>query len=241
MSHAAQRERGENLIAELPTNPRAIEQITTEMEKFLNDVGSMPDPANKPAILQPCGAALAVTGELPVFRRPAEPATMIMRVPWHKRRRNVALAAVVAVLVIACWIASSVRRPNSVLGPSALQRSIAIEQQVPSLPAKAVPAKGTSKLQTTPVPVEQVRSARTTRQRVRVGENEVEYIGDDVTVRYFTPKPAPPRVRVGENKVAYIGDDVTVRYFTPKPAVVPSTQPVGSAAQPVGRSRSVQR
>jgi hypothetical protein len=83
MSHAAQRGRGENLIAELPTNPRAIEQITPEMEKFLNDVGSMPDPANKPAILQPCGAALAVTGELPVFRRPAEPATMIMRVPWQ--------------------------------------------------------------------------------------------------------------------------------------------------------------
>jgi hypothetical protein len=166
---------------------------------------------------------------------------MIMRVFWHKRRWNVTLAAVAAVLVIACWIAYSDRRPISALGPSTLQRSIAIEQQAPSLSAKARPAKSTSELQTKPVPVRQARVASTNRQRVRVGENEVEYIGEDVTVRYFTPpKPAPHRVRVGENEVAYMGEDVTVRYFTAKPAVVPP-QPVGSAAPPVGRSRSVQR
>jgi hypothetical protein len=241
MSHAAQLERGENPTAELPAITRAIEQATPEMEKFLNDVGSTSGPANKPAILQPCAATLVVTGELPVPRQPAEPETIVTRVPGRKRRRNLALAAVAAVLVIACGIAASVRRPNSALGSSTLQKAIPIEQQAPYLPAKAVPVKGTSRLQTTPARVKQARSARTTRRRARVGENEVEYIGDDVTVRYLTSKPAPHRVRVGKNKVAYIGKHVTVRHFTPKPAVVPPAPPVGSAAQPVGGGGALQR
>jgi hypothetical protein len=75
-----------------------------------------------------------------------------------------------------------------------------------------------------------VRPAKTPLRRVRVGENEVDYVGEDVTIRYFTSKPAPRR-RVGESQVAYIGDDVTVHYFRPKPAVMP---PVGRVAQPVG-------
>ena len=240
MSHAAQLEQKKTLTAELPTTPQAIEQITPPREKFLNDGGSMPGPANKHAIYQRCGAALAVARELRVLRQPTLLATMIMQrakdVTWHKRRWNVALAAVAIVLVLTCWIALSDRRPASPLGSSALPRSIAIEQQVPFLPAKAMPAKGTSKVQTAPVPVKEARVARATFQRVRVGENEVAYIGEDVTVRYFTPKPASHRVRVGENEVAYIGDDVTVRYFTPKPAVMPPTRPVGSAAQPVAPS-----
>ena len=63
-----------------------------------------------------------------------------------------------------------------------------------------------------------------------MGENEVDYVGEDVTIRYFTSKPAPRR-RVRESQVAYFGDDVTVYYFRPKPAVMP---PVGRVAQPVG-------
>jgi GAF domain-containing protein len=240
MSRAAQLQRRENPTAELPDIPRAIERATPEMEKSLNERQSMPVPANKPAILQPCAAAPAVTGESPVPRQPAVPPTMIRRGPWRQRQWNPALAAVVAVLVIA-WIASGVRRPNSALGPSAPQKPVAIEQQAPSLPAQVVPVKGTSKLQTTPVRVQRASRARTTKKRVRVGENEVEYFGEDVTVRYFTPKPAPHRVRAGENKVAYVGNDVTVRHFTPKPAPAPPAQPVRSAAQPVGGSGSSQR
>jgi hypothetical protein len=59
----------------------------------------------------------------------------------------------------------------------------------------------------------------------------VDYIGDDVTIRYFTPKPKPTtrRVRVGASEVAYIGDDVTVRYFKPKAAAEPPTQSIGAA------------
>jgi hypothetical protein len=59
----------------------------------------------------------------------------------------------------------------------------------------------------------------------------VDYVGDDVTIRYFTPKPKPTtrRVRAGGSEVAFIGKDVTVRYFTPKAAAEPPTQSLGAA------------
>jgi hypothetical protein len=141
------------------------------------------------------------------------------RVPWHKVRWNVALAAVVTVFAIACWIAYRGRGPASPLASPALERSTPIEEQVRFQAAKAMPASS-----------KEVRPAKTPLRRVRVGENEVDYVGEDVTIRYFTSKPAPRR-RVGESQVAYIGDDVTVHYFRPKPAVMP---PVGRVAQPVG-------
>ena len=99
--------------------------------------------------------------------------------------------------------------------------------------------KGTAKLQTAPAPVKEARVARATFQRVRVGENEVDYVGEDVTVRYFTPELAPHRVRVGEHEVAYIGEDVTVRYFTPESALEPPTRPAGSAEQWSAPAKSV--
>jgi 3-deoxy-D-manno-octulosonate 8-phosphate phosphatase KdsC-like HAD superfamily phosphatase len=90
-----------------------------------------------------------------------------------------------------------------------------------------MPTKDTSGLQRARVLVKKEdMPVRTMLRRVRVGKNEVDYIGDDVTVRYFTYRPAPQRRRVAESRIAYIGDDVTVRYFTPKLAVK-AQQPVG--------------
>jgi hypothetical protein len=220
MSHAAQREQGK-LKTESPTLPRAIEQIAPPREKFPNDGAGTPNPANKRAIYQPRWTPVAGRGELSVLRQPAVLATMIQRakrVPWHKVRWNLALAAVVTVFAITCWIAYR-GRPASPLASPALERSTPIEEQVRFQAAKAMPASA-----------KEVRPAKTPLRRVRVGENEVDYVGEDVTIRYFTSKPAPRR-RVGESQVAYIGDDVTVHYFRPKPAVMP---PVGRAAQPVG-------
>ncbi|MGA8374309.1 MAG: GAF domain-containing protein [Candidatus Sulfotelmatobacter sp.] len=228
MFPTAQLERGKNLTTELPTTPHVTEQITTQREKFLHAGGCLPGPANKHSIYQRCGAALAVARDLPVLRQPALLATRIMQrakdVTWHKRRRNLALAAVATVLGLTCWIAYSGRGPALPLGSSALQRSTAIEPQVPSQPAKAMPAKGTSALRRARVVVKEAKPARTTLQRVRVGKNEVDYIRDDVTVRYFTHGPAPQRRRVAESRIAYIGDDVTVRYFTPKLVVRPNSR-----------------
>jgi len=126
----------------------------------------------------------------------------------------VVLAAVATVLMLTCWIAYRGHRPASPLGSAALPRSTAIEQREPFHPAKALSAKNSFKLQPAPVPVREARSARAKLQRVRAGENEVAYFGDDVTVRYFTPKLASRRVQVGNTQVVYIGDDVTVHHFT---------------------------
>ncbi|MFZ1051071.1 MAG: GAF domain-containing protein, partial [Candidatus Sulfotelmatobacter sp.] len=98
MFPTAQLERGKNFTTDLPTTPHVTEQITTQREKFLHAGGCLPGPANKHSIYQRCGAALAVARDLPVLRQPALLATRIMQrakdVTWHKRRRNLALAAV---------------------------------------------------------------------------------------------------------------------------------------------------
>jgi hypothetical protein len=67
-------------------------------------------------------------------------------------------------------------------------------------------------------------------RRVEVGRSHVEHIGDDVTVRYFTSTAAPPRVQAGANQTHYISEDVTVRSFTPKHAAEPAALPAGNAA-----------
>jgi hypothetical protein len=216
MSRAAQLEEKKDLTAEVPTTPHAIEQ--TQRGSFSTTVDlcrAQQTSRRSTGIAEP---PMAVARELPMSRHPASLATMIMQrakaVTLHNRRWNVALAAVAAVLMLICWIAYRSRRPASPLGSSALPRSTAIEQQEPFQPTKAMPAKDTFKVQRARVPMKEARPARAKLQRVRTGENEVDYFGDDVTVRHFTPKLAPRRVQVGKTQIVYIGDDVTVHHFT---------------------------
>ena len=102
-------------------------------------------------------------------------------VPGHLQAWGVDLAAVVTVFVLTCWIAYSDRHPAPFLGSLEVQRSVAVDEQVP-LP----PARGISKLPAVPLPVEEPRIA-TLLQRVGGAENEVVHIGEDVTVRYLPP------------------------------------------------------
>jgi hypothetical protein len=250
MSHAAQLEQKKALAAKPSTMRDGIEQITPQIHQFLNDGGSVPGAATNRAS-QACETGVAEAGELPA--QPTGAATMITqrakRVPLHKRHWKTAVA-VAAVLVIVGWIVCRGRRPASPLGAAALQRSNAIEQQVPFVPAKLVSANSPSTAQTVrrrvragESQVDYIGEDVTVRyftpkhalRPVRVGNYQVDYIGEDVTVRYFTPKPTPQRVRVRNNQIHYISEDVTVRYFTPKHAVAPPPQPVGSGAQPVDR------
>jgi hypothetical protein len=208
MSHVAQLEERKSLTTEVSNTQHAIEQT----EKECLNKGSMLHPANTHAIDQHSGAG-AVVKELAVSRQPASLTTMIMlrakEVMLHKRRWNVAVAAVATVLVLTSWIAYSGRRLASPLGSSA--RSTAIEPQVPFQPTKTMPAKTTFKVQPAPASLKGPKPAQAT---LRASRNDVRYFGDDVTVRYFTPKFAPHRVRVRMSQVVYIGDDVTVHHFT---------------------------
>jgi DNA-binding winged helix-turn-helix (wHTH) protein len=92
-------------------------------------------------------------------------------------------------------------------------------------PLVQAPEKATSAVQPALASVKAPRPARPRVRRVHVGTNEVDYIGEDVTVRHVTHPPAPQRKPAADGRILYreiyIGDDVTVRYFTPTQAKRP--------------------
>ena len=185
----------------------------------LTTVPHAAEPTGKPGLRQPVKAATAIT-------------QLVRRVAGNQLRWNVAAAVVSTVLVMVSWVAYD-HRAGSPADASSLQRSNAAEQQVP---VKVSPAGDhTSKLQTPAGATEGMKAGGPAFKLVRVGQNEVDYIAEDVTIRRFTPKTRHrPQMGVGEKRVDF-GDDVTVRYFAPKP-------PVASQAEPVsGTARSVER
>jgi DNA-binding winged helix-turn-helix (wHTH) protein len=90
------------------------------------------------------------------------------------------------------------------------------------------PKKAMSSVQSALASVKAPMPASPKIRRVPVGTNEVDYIGEDVTVRYFARPPAPQRKPAAAGRVlyreVYIGEDVTVRYFTPTPAKRPDSR-----------------
>ncbi len=235
MSYAARPDQN-RALADLSTMRQSIRLTRPQREEALNDRGSVPASATtNRAIYQACATFLARAGKLLALTQSAWAASnRVKRVPWYQARWEAAVGAV-AVLAIACWIGFTDRRPASphvVSGP----QGNAVEPQMPFAPAKRVLAGGTSKPQTAlGLEPGERRTSRTMPQRVLDRDIRVRYISDDVTVRYFAPKP-PPRRSLDRNiRVRYISDDVTVRYFTPKPAMAPPPSPARSPAQPVNR------
>jgi hypothetical protein len=221
-----------NALATQPaTVPHATKQNTSQMQKFCGDDKSPSGPARKPRIGQVRGATTVVADELPGLCPPAKAATPFNQPvkldSLDKRRWNVAAAAVVIALLVASWIAYDYRSASRVDG-SALRRSNAAWQQPTPATAKPFPANRPSPPQTTGGGMGDTNAASLAFRAVRVGQNEVDYIAEDVTIRHFTPKLAPP-VRAWSKQVT-IGEDVTVRYFAYKPAVVPPTRPASAAA-----------
>jgi hypothetical protein len=66
-------------------------------------------------------------------------------------------------------------------------------------------------------------------------DNRVKHFGNDVTVRYFTPRTAVMKM-AGSSEVHQVSDDVTVRYFKSK-NTGPQAEPVvgGGSPQTVAR------
>jgi DNA-binding winged helix-turn-helix (wHTH) protein len=152
---------------------------------------------------------------------PAEPqdvAATESRVRRHPYLWLVAALVVAGTAVAGYW---HLRRPRE------LGESPATVQKFDG-PFGQAPERATSSVQPALASVKAPRPATPSVQRVRVETNEVDYIGEDVTVRYFTHPPAPQRKPATDGRVAnrevYIGDDVTVRYFTPIPAKKPDSR-----------------
>jgi hypothetical protein len=181
--------------------------------KFLNDGTSTPAAANMGAEYQP----RQVTMPRDAPKQPDALATLLMQ-PWkrgpgHKRRWSGDLAAVATLLVLACWIAYVDREPILLSGPLELQSMATINEQVPLPDAKNVRAQSRARVRTMPIVVGHAR-ATSVLYRV-VLPTEVVHSGEDVTVRYFTPKPEQHRESIEQYQVLNMGEDVTVRYFTP--------------------------
>ena len=237
MSCAACLEHKTGQTADLLTMRQDVGQISPKMQispKVTTPVsdGSVLHLANNRAIRQAGGDSFAATVGVPALKQSALAVSKRRRgAPRYKAQWETALVVAV-VLVVTCGIAYRARRTLSPAGAAALQRSNPIEQRLPIVPTR-VQGNITSKPQNALDPGEDGRRATTMKRWVRVGDNEIDYVTEDVTVRYFTPIPGRPRVLDRNNQVRHISEDVTVRYFTPQPPLAPP--PVARTPQPVGR------
>ena len=237
------------VAAEASTVPHAIERIALQEHRDPQAPGEgrdVPEPTTQPADHDaPAFWQMPETSSIFVqrlkfvsfvrrlkFISVAERFKFRSRFPLYTPRWSVAVAAVVTGLLITSWMAYDRRPRNARLGASTWRTP----STVPTPPAMS-PSKPQVELVGSKEISRQANTAKTTFKRVRVAENEVDYIADDVTVRYFTPKSAPQRRRTAYSQVN-IGEDVTVRYFTPKTAVTP--RPVAIAAPSIDHSLPAQ-
>jgi GAF domain len=165
---------------------------------------------------RPWNLNLVAVRDLPGLRQSASLATSFAQrarhLRWSNRRRNSVLAAFAVVLLFTIGLASRHHGPAPPLESSTLPGSTAT---LPHGLPKPLPGRRLAAAQAMSTPAKEARPNRSAFRRVRVGQNEVDYIGDDVTVRLFTDKPAAKRIQRANSRIAHIGSDVTVRYFTP--------------------------
>ena len=215
--------------AQLSVGPPAAGIAMVPKETVADDYNSLVGSEHKHAIYQICEAAMAATGDLSAFwRLPGTAAIIgqrIKRLPFRTPQWSAAAAAVVALTMIG-WSAYSGRHQ----GPR--QRVSFVDQQV-SESDKPSAEESAAQPEILQDAADAGRSSKSAFRRVRVGKSEIDYVADDVTIRYFT-RPTTGAMRA-YNQVEF-GNDVTVRYFGSGPATV---QPVASMARPVTRTLPV--
>jgi hypothetical protein len=156
--------------------------------------------------------------------------------------RRVPITTVTITLVIGFWLYDYVS-VSSAATASAPRPSIAAES-VPLIAVQPFPESQSSN------PGNETRKrARTTHhrrtahsafRRKRVGQNEVDYVANDVTIRLFTPVSTPTRPARATSQ-RHVGKDVTVRYFEPQPARGPKSGHGSGVTQAAERSALVSK
>jgi len=225
----------EEVLASQPATVQlTVEQITAERQNSPVH-GSAPQSMFKQWTGWVRENAKAV-GEFVYLRPPGKVATT----PSVKRSLGelcgiLAAISVVIAVMIASWIAYD-RHSRSPVGLAAPGSNAAGQPVSPLLS----PENHTPRPRTAPSRAEDTNVRRSTFKRVRVGQNEVDYIAEDVAIRQFMPKTKYPQ-RPNKYEQVNIGDDVTVRYFASKPAAVLQTQPVPAAAKALERSSSLSK
>jgi len=208
-----------NPKVELPTVGQAVDEVTPQGREYLHEDKPLFSLVNNSGFYQRCGETLATVRDSAVLRQPSLLARIMVQrateVISNKPLHSLALAAVATGLGLTFWMAHGSRGPGSALGSSAAPEAITVRSFQTS---NAATPEGTFESQPAASPVKEASATAMRPRRVRLGQGDVDYIGDDVTVRHFNYRPARQRRVAGTSRVAYIGEDVTVRYFTPKSA-----------------------
>jgi two-component sensor histidine kinase len=173
--------------------------------------------AKGPVTVQPCAAVPAEDCQLSILIQPDPRATAVMpparNVAWHERPWN-RYAAVVTVFVLSCSGIYWGRQSPTFLGSFKLESPIAGASPIPLPPARVAAPKGWPQPKAEQVSVPKARNMTLLPQGASQ-KNEVVHIGEDVTVFYFAPQPAPSRDPAQYSQLVHIGEDVTMRFFTP--------------------------
>jgi hypothetical protein len=208
-------------VTQQPVTTHAVVEVAAQGESFLAQTGYLPGPSHRNSLGQRYLAALAAARQLLTRHRSevlAKKVQIADDVPRRRHQWTLALAVLATAVAVTCWIAYNGHRPVSPPESSARPASIAIDPQARTKTEETLPEKATATVNSS------VNPGRPRVQRVQVGKNEVEYINEDVTVRYFTYPTKPQRKPLVNGRVVYIGDDVTVRYFPSTPAVMPDSR-----------------
>jgi hypothetical protein len=149
---------------------------------------------------------------------------------WHRWP----ITTVTIALVIATWG----HHGFSTSSAATLMPSATV-QYVPLIPSEPlVGSRHSSKTRTATSRARDSKAALSAFKRIRVGENEVDYVAEDVTIRISTPRPTPaPDL----NRQLSVGEDVTARNSAYKPALVQQTHPDSVAGQSLERSSPISK
>jgi hypothetical protein len=153
------------------------------------------------------------------------------KLPVYLRKRISGLA-VASITLVCIWILCT--------APPATMTSAAVPpQQSPTAATPQTPLSGASQIPVTatpaasfPAPLEYEtvgKAASAGRRSSPESGTRVKHFGNDVTVRYFTPRNAAMKIS-GGSEVRQVSDDVTVRYFKPK-NMDPQGEPVAGGSQ----------
>jgi hypothetical protein len=170
----------------------------------------------------------------PVFQLEGNDSSAVppeMRLALSNLRWNVAAASLAALLLIVAGLAYHHRSASHMTAASS-SKSTPEQAQMTAKPSLAGNGAYQKNVSTSANAV--TTSPGSGFRRVRIDQNEVDYIAEDVTIRHFTSDAARPRMLAGERLVNF-GQDVTVRYFGSKSEVAPQIQPVPAAERSVER------
>lgn len=194
---------------EARVEPSAVENESalTESKKGLTNEGS--------------GNSTPKFEKLPVPSETVVPVSEpVTRIRLYKSRFDT-LAAVAAMLVIACWVTIQVTTLGSPLLQPPLRTEL-FKNKTTSVQEEPVGTNVISEPAVKLSPKSHRIENAAKRVPLRSKDGVVGYSSDDVVVRYFRPVVAPRQVVVPASRVRYFSEDVTVRYFMPQPDVAPS-------------------